>query len=67
MTPLGVEDIKWGDAETIPGDAKRSTEIEGIADDELFDAVDVAQRGRAIAASGIRYLVDGIIPDYGIL
>jgi hypothetical protein len=39
----------------------------GISEAELEDAVDVAQEGRKIAADGIRYVLDDIIPDYGVL
>jgi hypothetical protein len=33
----------------------------------LHDAVDVIAEGRQIEAAGIRYIVDGIIPAYGML
>jgi hypothetical protein len=33
----------------------------------LTDAVDVIREGQQIAAQGIRYTVDGIIPNYGML
>lgn len=33
----------------------------------LDDAVDVAAEGRAIAAAGVRYLIAGLIPGYGML
>jgi hypothetical protein len=39
----------------------------GIPDEELEDAVDVARRGRAIDAVGVPYVLDGIIPAYGML
>ena len=39
----------------------------GYPDDELEDAVDVAQQGRDIAAAGVPYVWDGIIPAYGML
>src|SRR5262245_42118883 len=39
----------------------------GIPDDELEDAVDVAQHGRQIADQGVRYILEGIIPAYGML
>jgi AAA domain-containing protein len=35
--------------------------------DRLVDAVDVAAEGQAIAATGVQYVVDGIIPNYGML
>ena len=31
------------------------------------DAVDVAREGQEIAATGVRYVVDDIVPDYGML
>jgi hypothetical protein len=39
----------------------------GLPDAELEDAVDVARHGRAIAAAGVPYVLDGIIPAYGML
>ena len=39
----------------------------GFPDDELEDAVVVAERGRTIAAEGVPYAWDGVIPDYGML
>jgi hypothetical protein len=47
----------------LPPDA----EAAGIPDDEIEDAVDVARRGRAIDAAGVPYLLNGIIPAYGML
>ncbi len=38
-----------------------------LPDDQLEDAVDVAHEGAAIAAQGVPYLLDGIIPAYGML
>lgn len=38
-----------------------------LPDAELEDAVAVAAEGRAIDAAGVPYLVDGIIPAYGML
>jgi hypothetical protein len=35
--------------------------------DALVDAVDVAREGRQIEAAGIQYIVDGVIPAYGML
>ena len=40
---------------------------QGFPDDELEDAVVVAERGRMIAAAGVPYAWDGVIPDYGML
>ena len=34
---------------------------------ELTDAVDVIAEGQAIAKTGIKYLVHGLIPNYGVL
>lgn len=34
---------------------------------DLIDAVDVVAEGRQIAASGIPYVIEGIMPDYGML
>src|SRR5262245_48533356 len=39
----------------------------GLPEDGLDDAVDVAAEGRAIAATGIQYVVPGIVPAYGML
>jgi hypothetical protein len=39
----------------------------GIPDTELEDAVDVARHGREIAAAGVPYILDGIIPAFGML
>ena len=39
----------------------------GITDTELEDAVDVSRHGRAIDATGVPYVLDGIIPAYGML
>jgi hypothetical protein len=35
--------------------------------DDLEDAVDVAREGRAIEAEGVPYVVDGLIPAFGLL
>lgn len=40
---------------------------EGLPADGLADAVDVAVEGQAIAARGIQYVVEGVIPNYGML
>ena len=40
---------------------------DGIPDEELEDATDVIREGQAIAEAGIPYLLDGIIPGYGML
>jgi putative DNA primase/helicase len=40
---------------------------EGFPIDELEDATVVAQRGREIDAAGIPYLLDGIVPNLGML
>ena len=39
----------------------------GFPDAELEDAVDVAREGKAIAERGVRYVVEGLIPNYGVL
>src|ERR1051325_291314 len=39
----------------------------GFPLEELQDGVDVAQRGRDIDAAGIKYVLGGIIPSYGML
>lgn len=39
----------------------------GLSEDGFADAYDVAAEGRAIAAAGVQYLVDGIVPNYGML
>ena len=43
-----------------------AAETEALNPGLLADAVDVADEGRQIHAAGIRYVVDGIIPDYGM-
>lgn len=40
---------------------------EGLPAADLEDAVDVARHGREIAATGVPYVLDGIIPAYGML
>ncbi len=40
---------------------------QGLPDDAIEDAVQVIQEGRDIAASGIQYVVPGIIPNYGMV
>ena len=40
---------------------------DGFTDDELADAVAVAQQGREIEATGVPYVVDGIVPAFGML
>jgi hypothetical protein len=35
--------------------------------DDLEDALDVAAHGQRIATAGVRYVVDGIVPAYGML
>jgi hypothetical protein len=50
----------------LPPDIEARPIVES-ADGELEDAVDIAARGRDIAASGVPYLLDGIIPAYGML
>jgi hypothetical protein len=44
-----------------------SSEPPGLDPAFLTDAVDVIREGQQIAAQGIRYLVDGIVPNYGVL
>jgi hypothetical protein len=44
-----------------------TAEAEGLSADALTDAVDVAREGRQIEAEGIPYLVDGLIPTFGML
>lgn len=39
----------------------------GLPVDGLLDAVDVAAEGRAIATAGVQYVIDRLIPDYGVL
>jgi hypothetical protein len=39
---------------------------QGLSPADLEDAAIVAAEGQAIAATGIRYLVDGLIPNYGV-
>lgn len=39
----------------------------GLPADGLDDAADVAAEGRRIAAAGIRYVIDGIVPSYGMV
>ena len=39
----------------------------GLDVEGLHDSVDVAARGRKIAEDGIPYLVDGLVPNYGML
>src|SRR5262245_10336286 len=41
--------------------------VNGFADDELEDVVDVSRQGREIAERGIRYALDQVIPDYGMV
>jgi len=43
------------------------TAPEPLPDDQLEDAVDVAREGRTIDQTGVPYLLDGIIPAYGML
>jgi len=47
--------------------ADLSVPSEALAASDLEDAADVAAEGRQIATDGIRYLLDGIIPAYGML
>lgn len=51
----------------ITSDAKRNKGGDGLPAEDLTDAVDVAREGQAIELQGIRYLVDGLIPFYGML
>jgi hypothetical protein len=39
----------------------------GLPEADLEDAVDVAAEGREIAATGIQFLIEGLIPAYGML
>jgi hypothetical protein len=39
----------------------------GLPTEGLTDAADVAAKGRAIAANGVQYVVDGIVPNYGMV
>jgi hypothetical protein len=55
------------DDEREPPPSPPSPEPDGLPADELRDAVDVAAEGRAIAETGIKYVVDGLIPNYGML
>ena len=43
------------------------TKTRGLDPAFLCDAVDVIAEGQKIAADGIRYVVDGIVPGYGML
>ncbi len=44
-----------------------ATEDAGIPEDELEDAVDVAQQGREIESAGVPYRLEGIVPALGTL
>jgi hypothetical protein len=49
-------------------DAAQTIDGGGLAHDEhLMDAGDVAAEGRALASDGVQYVIDGIIPAYGML
>jgi hypothetical protein len=57
---------------TFPPDAselrwQQRTEAGGLPADALTDAVDVAREGRELAARGVPFLVDGIVPALGML
>jgi hypothetical protein len=54
-------------AETIRGPFREVTPQDGFPCEDLEDAVDIAIRGREIATAGVPYLVDGVIPAYGML
>jgi hypothetical protein len=54
----------YGDVDTIDAEDKPRP---GFAPEELEDAVDVARRGRAIEAQGVPYVLDGIVPAFGML
>jgi AAA domain len=45
----------------------RAAPGQGLPADALMDAVDVVAEGRRIASEGISYLVDGILPAYGMI
>ena len=49
----------------IGGTEPASGDTDGFPDTDLEDAMIVACEGQQIARDGVRYLVDGIIPDYG--
>jgi hypothetical protein len=40
---------------------------DGLPPEGLADATDVAAEGRALAATGVEYVVDGIVPNYGMV
>src|SRR5688572_24635429 len=44
-----------------------TTTAAGFPATDLEDAVDVAARGQLIEAAGVPYVLDGIIPAYGML
>jgi hypothetical protein len=54
-------------AEKLPEDVESPPASPGLDCSALVDAVDVAAEGRAIAEAGVPWVVDGIIPQYGML
>jgi AAA domain len=51
----------------LPPDGANERSAVAFPDEELEDAVDVAKQGRAIAEQGVPYVLDEIIPAYGML
>ena len=47
--------------------SRSATGIAGLDPTFLADAVDVIREGQELAQAGVRYTVDGIIPNYGML
>ena len=72
---LHARDIPWGGdglgcivcGREACEDHPPSDTMSGFADKDLEDAVDVSRRGREIAATGVPYFLQGIIPAYGML
>jgi hypothetical protein len=61
--PICLREICEGDCSTSNTAASRN----GLDPSFLTDGADVAREGQEIAARGIPYLVDGIVPAYGML
>jgi hypothetical protein len=51
----------------LPPTSNERPSAPGLPIAALMDAVQVAEEGRALAAAGVQYLVDGIVPNYGML
>ena len=74
---MSAKEIDWGNSADVIADApddgashanqSGADEVHGLDADALEDAPAVAAEGQRLLTSGVEYVVDGIIPAYGVL